>query len=202
MTTFKTFFGFNSVAGAASYTLTATTAALVVAGTTTDLVYGQPNKTLTATTAALALTGIATGLTYSGASTATAFDPAYTQANTTLSNGNLTATRGAASGGTYSTSLTTEIAAAANKVYGEARIDVRNSPVLWGLANTSMSLSAFLGGTNNSISVFSGNVTLNGATLGAIPGPTPAAGDVVATAVDKTAQTIAFRNITQAAAWS
>jgi hypothetical protein len=42
MATFKTFFGFNSVAGPTKYRLTATTGALALTGTTTNLAYDGP----------------------------------------------------------------------------------------------------------------------------------------------------------------
>jgi len=139
---------------------------------------------------------------WNGTAIPTTFDPTYTHANITLSNGNKTATRSSTANGTDAATLSYEIAASATKVYAEATINVQSAPQAWGLANSSANLGVFIGGDNNGISAFGSQITTNSVPVAVLPGTAPVAGEVLAIAVNKTAQTVAFRNVTQAAAWS
>jgi hypothetical protein len=176
-----------------SYTLTANTGAFALAGQAAGLRVGRVLKPVTG---AVALTGNAATLT--GPAQPTTLDPAKTSANITLSNGNLTAARGAGAGEpVYATTLS--YGNVGSKVYAEATItELSNS--LIGVSNSFLPDNLWLGANTTSIGLYKNRVYYNGSPT-FLPNDV-AAGDTIGIAVDMVAQTIAFRDVTVGGAWS
>jgi hypothetical protein len=131
----------------------------------------------------------------SGGATTT-FDPAHTDANLSLSGGNLIASLGSA-GGPY-VNTRTIASHSSGKIYNEF-VDTNDSgnsnSVCVGLLNSSQVTNNYLGSSSNSVGYFgggggSGTVSINGSTVATVQGY--AQGNTISMAEDTTGQLVWF----------
>ena len=126
-----------------------------------------------------------------------ALDPAKTSASITLSNGNLTATRGA--GGPYYGSTLSNSSGSATVMYVEVPDGAGPVDAGIGVSNTTIADSAdgtinWLGFDGNSIGLYYDRVWFNGADIGGFAAP-PIAGDCIAVWVDRGLKQLWFGNV-------
>lgn len=143
--------------------------------------------------------GIPGGVAIGGTPPATStFNPSDKAAAITLSNGNLTGT-GTASGGddlVRSTNSKTT-----GKLYYEGTMTLNAAETALGIANSTASLTAFLGTDNNGVGLYrSGNVFIGGSNV--MSGPSMNNGDIFGVAIDFGAQLIWWRNNNASTVWN
>jgi hypothetical protein len=121
------------------------------------------------------------------ATTSTTFDPAYLNADMTLSNSNMSVT--SSKSNVWRTELAT-YGRQSGKVYAEVQIDVLEGGVGFGIANANHVATNPLGAGTNSIMMFNqpskalSGVQYNGAIAGSIGTQLPVAGSILGVAVD------------------
>jgi hypothetical protein len=145
---------------------------------------------------------ISAGGTVTGGALPPYFNAAKTGPSITLQNNNLTAIR-LASSGTYDNTYTTTTSGA-SKVYVEIRadtlIDVGRNALGLGL-DTGPILASWIGDTASAFGWYGDGTVYNAAAL-VSAAPTYAAGHWLGIALDRLGQTVQFKNITTASAWS
>lgn len=144
--------------------------------------------------------GVPGGIAIVGAPGATTtFNPADKSAHITLSGGNLIATGDGAGGGDDLVRSTTS--KTVGKLYFEGNLTTGGTEFAIGLANSTATLTAFLGTDNNGIGIFkSGHIFRNGSNV--LSGPAFANGDIVGVAIDFPNNLIWFRNNTAPTVWN
>jgi hypothetical protein len=128
-------------------------------------------------------------------------DTTYTT-NITLQNNNLTAVR-LVGGGTYDNAYTTTTQGGA-KVYAEVHIDTMQDAARNALGiglNTGPTHNSWVGDNPNSFGWWNDGSVYNNSTVVSSTAPTYLSGHWLGIAVDRTAKTVQFRNITTSSAW-
>lgn len=121
--------------------------------------------------------------------------------NIILTNGGLTATKAAGADTTYATILS-QSTRGGMRVYAEVHFDTIGGDPAFGIALPTELTTKYLGQTTNSFGFYTdGSVLYNDADVG-LPSTPYTAGVWWGMAVDRSARTLKFRNITGAGAWS
>lgn len=143
--------------------------------------------------------GIPGGIAIVAAGATTTFNPADKSALITLSNGNLTGT--GTTGGTGDDLVRSTTSKTSGKLYFEGTMTLNGAESALGVANSTASLTAFLGTDNNGVGLYrSGKVYIGGSNT--ITGPSMNNGDIFGVAVDFGGQLIWFRNNNASTVWN
>lgn len=133
-----------------------------------------------------------------GGGATTTWNPSDKSAQITLTNGNLTAATTGSGSDNLVRSTTSQTT---GKLYFEETFGSTGSETAIGLANSTASLTAFLGTDNNGIGIYqSGHIFRNGSNV--LSGPSFTTGDVIGVAIDFGAGLIWFRNNSSPSTWN